>query len=80
MEGVGVYSFDSSICRAAIHMGILFPGKGGVVNVTLGFPMLMVYGVTSHEVMSMDGEKAFKTFKVSETDSCSMWMSEHMED
>jgi len=61
-------------------MGFLFPGKSGVVNVTLGFPMLMVTGVTSHEVMSSDGAQAFKTFKVSETDSCSMWMSEHVKD
>jgi len=40
--------------------------------------MRTVKGMTGHDVMSQDGLLPFKTFKVSETDSCSMWMSELM--
>lgn len=35
VQGKGVYSIDSSICRAAIHAGVINDGDGGVVRVTI---------------------------------------------
>jgi len=42
LEGVAIYSADSSICKAAIQMGVLRPGLEGIINVTLKYPMKFI--------------------------------------
>jgi len=32
-KGTGLYSYDSSVCLAAIHAGVIEDGKGGIMIV-----------------------------------------------
>ena len=50
-HGSGVYADLSSICRAAVHAGIL--RDGGVVSVSLENPLPAYYGCSSHGVASL---------------------------
>jgi len=34
--GTGIYSYDSSICKAAIHSGVL-QNSGGIVTITITY-------------------------------------------
>lgn len=52
LEGSGVYSLDSSVCKAAIHSGVSYPGKERVINVTIGYPMKKLASTLHFEVQS----------------------------
>ncbi|VWU49342.1 LCCL domain-containing protein [Hepatocystis sp. ex Piliocolobus tephrosceles] len=52
----GVYSDNSSICRAAIHSGVI-TNKGGLVNVTIETELDHYEGTTSNNIESISLDK-----------------------
>jgi LCCL domain len=53
--GTDTYSFDSSICKAAIHAGLLADKDGGTVKVTVDVGRPPYRGSVRHGVRSKDG-------------------------
>ena len=51
--GTDVYTDDSSICRAALHAGVITP-SGGTVTMTRGDGLPLYVGSTRNGVMSND--------------------------
>lgn len=51
--GTDVYTDDSSICTAAVHAGVLQPGKAGLVTVVVGSGASAYLGSLRNNVTSM---------------------------
>ncbi len=52
--GTDVYTSDSSLAKACVHMGVLEVGESGVVKVTVVQPIPIYHGSTRHGVSSHD--------------------------
>ena len=50
--GTGVYTLDSTLATAAVHMGVLKPGESGIVKVTILGPTVNFVGATQYGVTS----------------------------
>ena len=54
LQGVDIYSWDSSICNAAVHAGVITLGRGGTVTIEMrpglaNYPASTRNGITSSE-------------------------------
>lgn len=64
ITGTGIYTYDSSICLAALHSGILAKGGGDVlVNKTYG--QNRYYGSTFRGISSLDSQQSLISFFLS---------------
>jgi hypothetical protein len=66
--GTGVYTADSSICRAGVHSGVI-PASGGVVSITLEPGRLAYRGSEQNGIKSRDYGKYSSSFAVVTTGS-----------
>jgi hypothetical protein len=64
--GTGVYSDDSSICTAAVHSGVLAPGSGGPVQLTIVGGQPAYVATTQNGVTSSSWGEWNRSFAVSQ--------------
>jgi len=63
--GTGVYTDNSSICRAAIHSGAMIDSEGGIVEVRIEPGKKNYLGSTKHNIETNDNPSPWdKSFKV----------------
>lgn len=76
ITGVGIYSSDSSICKAALHMGVIFDELGGIVQLSPSYPREKVHPSEANDITSMENNGPLvRTFSVTRPNSCSAYMS-----
>lgn len=64
VHGSGIYSVDSSICRSAIHAGVINDGDGGVVKVTILPGQAKYEGLTRNGIESIASGAAEHSFEI----------------
>ena len=64
VKGVDLYSWDSSICTAAVHAGAITLERGGVVTVEMRPGAAAYTGSARHGVTSIDGARTTLAFVI----------------
>ena len=62
--GTDTYGFDSSICRAALHAGVVTDKEGGTAKVVVGDGQTSYRGTTRNGIRSHDGGRDMGSFTV----------------
>jgi hypothetical protein len=79
LNGVGLYSADSSICKAAIQAGVIFNDLGGIAQLTISYPRKYVWNTEKFDIISNKNDPEvgpiLRTFFVSKANSCSSFMT-----
>lgn len=77
--GVGIFDSASSICKSALLSGVIFNDLGGLVQVTVSFPVLKSFKTQNNGVTSVENDPSIsamlRTFTVSKPNSCSAFMT-----